>query len=76
MKALLSEHHIPFAYADISSSMAALKSFLVIRDTSPLYAEKRGTRSVGIPLLLIDGEPYLVDCPELAQAALSLLLEP
>ena len=58
MKALLSENNIPYAYADISNSMTALKSFLVIRDTSPIYAEKRGTRTVGIPLLVVDDQPH------------------
>ena len=61
MKAVLSENHVRFAFADLSSSMAALKSYLVMRDTEEAFRDVRGTRSVGIPLLVVDGVPHIVE---------------
>ena len=61
MKAALSEKNIRFEFADISASMAALKSYLVMRDTSEAFQKIRGTRTVGVPLLVVDGMPYVLD---------------
>lgn len=60
MKAVLSEKNVRFEFVDISSSMAALKSYLVMRDTNDAFKDIRGTRTVGVPLLVVDGEPYIL----------------
>lgn len=73
MKAVLSENEIGYLFADITGSMAALKSFLVLRDTSEAYAQVRGTRTVGIPLLVVDGEPYIVEDEDHARALVETL---
>ena len=49
---------------DITGSMLALKTFLTLRDTSDAYRNIRGTRTVGIPMLLVDGTPYVLNGPD------------
>ena len=61
MKAALSENHVKFEYQDITRSMLALKAFLVLRDTSDAYRDIRGKRTIGIPMLLVDGTPYVLN---------------
>lgn len=61
MKAVLSKKNVSFAYADMSASMDALKSYLLMRDTSEAFRDIRGTKVVGIPLLVVDGEPYVLE---------------
>lgn len=61
MKAVLSEQQIPYQYVDLSASLTVLKSFLVIRDTHDVFKPLRGQRKIGIPLLVADGEPYILD---------------
>lgn len=73
MKAVLSENNVPFEYADITRSMPALKAFLVIRDTSDAYRDIRGKRTIGIPMLLVDDKPYLVNGPEHARELINTL---
>ncbi len=73
MKAVLSENHVRFEYADITKSMLALKAFLVIRDTSDAYRDIRGKRSIGIPMLLVDNVPYLISGPEHMQELIDTL---
>ena len=60
---MLSENSVPFEYFDITRSMPALKSFLVIRDTSEVFRDVRGKRTIGIPLLVVDDVPYPVNGP-------------
>lgn len=51
---------------DITASMAELKRFLQVRDTSDAYASRRGTPSVGIPVLITEKGDYLFTPEELA----------
>lgn len=60
MKAVLSKKNVRFEFVDLTTSMAALKSYLVMRDTSEEFKDIRGTRVVGVPLLVVDGEPYIL----------------
>ncbi len=56
MKEFLSQKEADFAYFDISLDFAALKRFLKLRDTNPLFESIRGSGRVGIPTILIDDE--------------------
>ena len=73
MKAVLSENHVKFAFMDIAGSMLALKSFLLMRDTSDAYKEIRGTKSVGIPVLVVDDVPYIVEKADRVKAVIEEL---
>ena len=61
MKAALSENNVKFEYMDLSKSMLAFKTYLTMRDTSEAFRNIRGTRTIGIPLLVVDGEPYVLN---------------
>ena len=73
MKAVLSEHNVKFEYQDITKSMLALKAFLVIRDTDDAYRDIRGKRTIGIPMLLVDGTPHVLGGPDQALELLQTL---
>ena len=73
MKAVLSENNVRFEYMDITKSMLALKTFLVVRDTSEAYSGLRGKRTIGIPMLMVDGTPYVLDGPDHAKALIDSL---
>ena len=45
---------IEYEYIDITGSMKALKQFLKLRDTLPLYDEVRAEGRVGIPTLVLE----------------------
>ncbi|HIW36105.1 MAG TPA: hypothetical protein IAA30_03915 [Candidatus Treponema faecavium] len=45
----LSEAGADVSFTDILSCHAALQEYLQIRESSPLYAEIRGTRRLGVP---------------------------
>jgi glutaredoxin-related protein len=59
LKKELEERAIPFEYYDISLDFAALKSFLKIRDTYPIYDPVKEGGKIGIPTIILDGEPML-----------------
>ena len=47
-------------FKDILSGHAALQDYLQLRESSPLYAEIRGTRRLGVPCFVQeDGTPTL-----------------
>lgn len=71
LKEALSQTNIEFEYYDISLDFAALKRFLKIRDTNPLYDPIRGTGKIGIPTIVIDDEVML----ELDDAKLEELMK-
>ena len=73
MKAVLSENEVKFEYMDITKSMLALKAFLVIRDTSDAYRELRGKRSIGIPMLMVDNVPYVLNGEDHARELIASL---
>ena len=50
---------IKFIYFDISLSLGAMKRFLKIRDTNPLYLPVKEAGNVGIPTVVIDDEVML-----------------
>ncbi len=37
------------------------RAYLLMRDTSEAFRDIRGTKVVGIPLLVVDGEPYVLE---------------
>lgn len=43
---------IPAVFHDIGTDLAALKEFLRIRDTSPLFDQVREAEKIGIPCLV------------------------
>lgn len=59
MKEALSQNNIEFEYFDISLDFSALKRFLKIRDTNPLYEPIRGTGRIGIPTIVMGDEIML-----------------
>lgn len=64
MKEVLSEYGVKYAFVDITSGMGALKQFLKLRDTMDAFADARAGHYVGIPVLLVDGVPHLLDGAE------------
>lgn len=50
---------------NIVENMANLKRFLQIRDTAEAYASRRGTQSVGVPVLITESGDYLFEPDEL-----------
>lgn len=73
MKAVLSENEVKFEYMDITKSMLALKAFLVVRDTSDAYRDLRGKRTIGIPMLMVDGVPYVLSGEDHARELIASL---
>jgi glutaredoxin-related protein len=59
LKEVLSENGIEFTYYDISLDFGALKRFLKIRDTNPLYIPVKEGGRVGIPTVILDNEVML-----------------
>lgn len=59
LKEVLSENGIEFTYYDISLDFGALKRFLKIRDTNPLYIPVKEGGRVGIPTVILDDEVML-----------------
>lgn len=59
LKEVLSENSIEFTYYDISLDFGALKRFLKIRDTNPLYIPVKEGGRVGIPTVILDDEVML-----------------
>jgi glutaredoxin-related protein len=56
VKEFLSEEGVKFGYFDISLDFGALKRFLKIRDTHPIYDSVKAQGWVGIPTIIIDDE--------------------
>ena len=73
MKAVLSENEVKFEYMDITKSMLALKAFLVVRDTSDAYRDLRGKRTIGIPMLMVDGVPSVLSGEDPARELIASL---
>lgn len=61
----LTELGIECKAVDITASMANLKRFLQIRDTENAYASRRGTPSVGVPVLITEDGAFLFSPEEL-----------
>jgi glutaredoxin-related protein len=59
LKEVLSEKGINFIYFDISLQLGAMKRFLKIRDTNPLYVAVKEEGRIGIPTVVIDDEVML-----------------
>ena len=59
LKEVLSEKGIKFIYFDISLQLGAMKRFLKIRDTNPLYIAVKEEGRIGIPTIVIDEEVML-----------------
>ena len=59
VKEALLQRNVAFEYIEITDSMKNLKEFLKIRDKSDDFKIVRRVHSVGIPMLLIDGEVHL-----------------
>ena len=59
LKEALSEKGIKFIYFDISLQLGAMKRFLKIRDTNPLYIPVKEAGNIGIPTVVIDDEVML-----------------
>lgn len=59
LKEALSEKGIKFIYFDISLQLGAMKRFLKIRDTNPLYIPVKEEGNIGIPTVVIDDEVML-----------------
>ena len=57
-----------FAFVDITSSMVSLKSFLLLRDTSDAYKDIRGTKKVGVPVLVVDDVAHIIEDEASARA--------
>ena len=70
---MLSEKNIPFTFEDISTSMVSLKSYLLLRDTNAAFRAVRGTQKVGIPLLVVDGDAYIVETTEAIREVIETL---
>lgn len=45
-----------FLYFDIGLDLGAMKRFLKIRDTNPMYDEVRQRGAIGLPTILVDDE--------------------
>jgi glutaredoxin-related protein len=71
LKEVLSEKGIKFAYFDICLDFGALKRFLKLRDTHPVFIPVKEAGRVGIPAILIDDEVML----ELEDAKIEELLK-
>lgn len=56
LKEFLSEKGIKFAYFDISLDLGALKRFLRLRDSNPLFDGVREKGGIGLPAIIIDDE--------------------
>lgn len=50
----LKENNVDFDFKDISSSFPALKEYLNIRETNPIYEEVKNKGELGIPCFLKD----------------------
>ena len=50
----LKENNVDFDFKDISSSFPALKEYLNIRETNPIYEEVKNKGGLGIPCFLKD----------------------
>lgn len=50
----LKENSVDFDFKDISSSFPALKEYLNIRETNPIYEEVKNKGGLGIPCFLKD----------------------
>ena len=46
------EHGIPFEYHDFSQELPALKTFLKLRDTEPVFTEVKKEGKIGIPCIV------------------------
>lgn len=55
----LQEVGVEYEAIDITQSMSNLKRFLQMRDTADAYASRRGTASVGVPVLVTANGEYL-----------------
>ena len=67
MKEVLSQYQVKFLYVDICESVGKLKLFLKLRDTEEAFADVRREHRAGVPCLVIDDVPYLVQGPEHAK---------
>ncbi len=50
-----------YEYIDINKSLGALKEFLKLRDTDPVFKEVIGSGRVGIPALVLDDGSMTLD---------------
>ena len=60
----LKEAGVEIEFEDISSSFAALKDFLSVRDTDPLYTSVKAAGGIGIPYLLLEDGTSTFDYKE------------
>lgn len=60
-KEYLEKRNVTFGFVDITSGMGHLKRFLKLRDVNPKYNEVKSKNQVGIPTLVIDGEPFILE---------------
>ena len=67
MKEVLSQKNVRYAYVEITAGIGPLRQFMKIRDTAEVYAPIRESHRVGIPCLVVDDVPYIVEGPEHAE---------
>lgn len=60
-KKALDKAGIAYTYLDIGESLGNLKAFLTIRDSNPLFDAFRGTRTIGIPCIVLEDGSVTLD---------------
>ena len=60
-RAAFDEQNIPYEMIDMTGSMAALKEFLVIRDTGNTFDAVRENKGVGVPVLVDEDGTVTLD---------------
>lgn len=63
-KAAFEEKGIAFEYHDFGSELPALKAFLAIRDTDPLFEDVKKSGKIGIPCILREDGSVSLDWEE------------
>ena len=63
-KKAFEEKGIAFEYHDIAEDLQALKTFLSIRDSDPVYGEVKAAGKIGIPCILCEDGRLTLDWQE------------
>lgn len=63
----LNEAKIEFEFVDITNSMANMKEFLKLRDSSAVFDEAKAEGCVGIPAFVKEDESITLDVEEIVK---------
>lgn len=58
---ILTENGVMPQFVNVTGSVNLLKEFILLRDTSPLYDNARGTGTIGFPLIQLEDGTYTRD---------------